>query len=414
MSPPAGEGAKIQSAGSAGTLVGALVRRRSWAALERPDPPVLSPARLDPRPTTGALDRARCDPVTLGCADDLARGGLATLIAKVADEPLCSFLSGAALLGLLRAKHVSRAQAQGVTEPCHRARRDRLDAVLSQTDPRRGITGHYPHDPPPPPPPGRPGPRVERGSGPPRILSARTQELEGKAVGPAMESPRPNRARARPASARLDGTTSRRATASSARQSPLSDQPEPLRDPPPPPTAPASSSRGGAGRPESRRRDSIRVADGLPRRNAFGARPIEFPRWGASIPRWEVSSAEIPHAAMPERPAHPKMAHAAIAGHGLVPDLAKGSDPFVGLVAAGYSIAATVRHGFSRPERRSSRAKPLVPPWSLPAKPRQSSPGERPTGWNYPPPGDGVERLGKVRLLHRVPLPGHFRRINGA
>ena len=33
------------------------------------------------------------------------------------------------------------------------------------------------------------------------------------------------------------------------------------------------------------------------------------------------------------------MAHAAIADHGLVPDFAKGSDPFVGLVAAGHSIA---------------------------------------------------------------------------
>ena len=51
------------------------------------------------------------------------------------------------------------------------------------------------------------------------------------------------------------------------------------------------------------------------------------------------SSAGIPSAATPERPAHPKVAHAAIADHGLVPDFAKGSDPFVRLVAAGHSIA---------------------------------------------------------------------------
>ncbi len=85
---------------------------------------------------------------------------------------------------------------------------------------------------------------------------------------------------------------------------------------------------------------SQQVTVGLPpAETRSGARPIESPRWGASIPRWGASSAEISRAATREPPAPPKMAHAAIADHGLVPDFAKGSDPFVGLVAAGHSIA---------------------------------------------------------------------------
>ena len=103
--------------------------------------------------------------------------------------------------------------------------------------------------------------------------------------------------------------------------------------PPPPPLE-----GGGTGRPGPRGARGSGSQSDSPRRNAFGPRLIEPPKVGRKYPKMG-SSAGIPSAATPERPAHPKVAHAAIADHGLVPDFAKGSDPFVRLVAAGHSIA---------------------------------------------------------------------------
>ena len=57
------------------------------------------------------------------------------------------------------------------------------------------------------------------------------------------------------------------------------------------------------------------------------------------------------------------MAHAAIADHGLVPDFAKGSDPFVRLVAAGHSIAAACEslHPDAKPGSASTSVFPDGP-----------------------------------------------------
>ena len=89
------------------------------------------------------------------------------------------------------------------------------------------------------------------------------------------------------------------------------------------------------------------------------------------------------------------MAHAAIADHGLVPDFAKGSDPFVRLVAAGHSIAAACEslHPDAKPGSASTSVFPDRP----------SSRDHRPLSPRAHPP-----RAGRVPGGERYPSLSHF------
>ncbi len=81
------------------------------------------------------------------------------------------------------------------------------------------------------------------------------------------------------------------------------------------PTPRRSDGFPGAGR--------IRVAVGLPPPKRFGPQLVEPFKVGREHPRIGGRPPEIPCAATPKRPAHPKIAQRDIANHGLVSDVAK-------------------------------------------------------------------------------------------